>query len=311
MHGHQEAPQCFYGSVTECGLERHYLQLHSPVGSQTFVGTSAFLYEGNGWNGFATRLVPRSWAGSATRHVRVSSLFSVSFNLSASALPKACLLYLLRIGVLLRALLRSGHFGHGSIPIKLARATTRLKSWCRLTKRSVAFRKFSRDNLCLKSGTFPEMKAKGYDVHTLLVWLGDTWPVNAEGLDAEYTLLYTAASFMGVLGQAENFLSDEQAKHVEVVGEAFLKVWVSQAHLHPAVYRVRPKFHVLHHCVLEAAQRPSRRNVRLDSTWMDEDFMKKVSKIIRRTHRKTSPLTTLQRYLLVLKDELDISVDER
>ena len=286
MHGHQEAPQCFYGSVTECGLERHYLQLHSPVGSQTFVGTSAFLYEGNGWNGFATRLVPRSWAGSATRHVRVSSLFSVSFNLSASALPKACLLYLLRIGVLLRALLRSGHFGHGSIPIKLARATTRLKSWCRLTKRSVAFRKFSRDNLCLKSGTFPEMKAKGYDVHT-------------------------AASFMGVLGQAENFLSDEQAKHVEVVGEAFLKVWVSQAHLHPAVYRVRPKFHVLHHCVLEAAQRPSRRNVRLDSTWMDEDFMKKVSKIIRRTHRKTSPLTTLQRYLLVLKDELDISVDER
>ena len=209
----------------------------------------------------------------------------------------------------MRSLLRAGHFGQGSVPIKLARATTRLKSWCRLSGRAVAFRKFSKDNLTLKSAEFPEMKAKGYDIHTLLVWLQDIWPVNVHGLDTEYALLYLAASFLGVLAEAENFLTWEQAKHVEVVGEAFLRIWISQVHRFPAVYRARPKLHVLHHCILEAAHRPSHRNVRLDSTWMDEDFMKKISKIIKKTHRNTSPLTTLQRYLLVLKDELQISVD--
>ena len=214
-----------------------------------------------------------------------------------------------RIGVLMRALLRFGHFGMGNMSAKLARATLRLKNWCKVTKRSVAFRKFSRENLSLKAGVFPELKGKGYDVYTVLVWLEVIWPMEAEGLDAEYTLLYTAGSFMGVLALGDGFLSHEQSMHVAIVGEAFLRVWVGQAHLYPDVYRVRPKFHVLHHCVLEASQRPSRRNVRQDSTWMDEDFMKKIGKIIRQTHRCTSPLTTLQRYLVLLKDELQILVE--
>lgn len=212
--------------------------------------------------------------------------------------------------MLMRALLRIGHFGLGNVPMKLAKATLRLKTWLKNTKRSVAFRKFSRDNLSLKAGSHPEFKAKGFDVYTVLMWLAHIWPMDVQGVDAEYTLLYTANSFMGILALADGFLSYEQAMHVAVVGEAFLKVWIGQAHAHPDIYRVRPKLHVLHHCILEGSERPSRRNVRLDATWMDEDFMKKVSRIIRQTHRCTSPLTTLQRYLLLLKDELQILVDE-
>lgn len=133
---------------------------------------------------------------------------------------------------------------------------------------------------------------------------------DSDELQREFTLLWLANSFMTVLNDAGSFLTMEESEHVRVTGELFLKTWIAQAHAHPALYRVRPKFHILHHCLLEAASRSSRRNVREDSTWMDEDFMKKVARILKKTHRRTTARTSLQRYLVFLRGELDIAVEE-
>ena len=209
---------------------------------------------------------------------------------------------------MMSSLVRSGHFGLGGLPLRLERATIALKAWCKMNRRNVVFRKFSADNLTFKRGKVPEMKAKGYDCFVVLAWLAAEFPSDRDDLRMEYALIWLADSAMQVLSHAGSFLTDLEAEHVRVVGEQFLKVWIAAAHGRPMQFKVRPKFHILHHAFLEASSRPSRRNVWEDGTWMDEDWIKKISWIIKKTHRRTSPRTVLQRYLVFLRQELGIAV---
>ena len=108
----------------------------------------------------------------------------------------------------------------------------------------------------------------------------------------------------------EDWLSADSANQIKIVGEAFFKVYLQAAHEQPQIWKIRPKWHLAHHLVLEAAMRPSHRNPSRDSTWMDEDFMRKVARVIKRKHKKTSALTTLQRYLMFLKQKFRMYSDE-
>ena len=167
----------------------------------------------------------------------------------------------LRIAAVMSSLVRSGHFGLGGLPLRLERATIALKAWCKMNRRNVVFRKFSADNLTFKRGKVPEMKAKGYDCFVVLAWLAAESPSDRDDLRMEYALIWLADSAMQVLSHAGSFLTDLEAEHVRVVGEQFLKVWIAAAHGRPMQFKVRPKFHILHHAFLEASSRPSRRNV--------------------------------------------------
>ena len=74
-------------------------------------------------------------------------------------------------------------------------------------------------------------------------------------------------------------------------------------HSNPKIWRMRPKFHLLSHLFEEGA-RASQRNPNENAIWMDEDWVRRVARIIRRTHKDTSCLTVIQRYLLFLCQNL-------
>ena len=52
-------------------------------------------------------------------------------------------------------LVKGSAFGQGAVLKRLARAYTRLKNFCRRSGKSVAIKKFTQDNLNLKSKQFP------------------------------------------------------------------------------------------------------------------------------------------------------------
>ena len=51
---------------------------------------------------------------------------------------------------------RGGFFGGAGVDVRLHRATLRLSSFCKASRKRTALGKFSQDNLCLKKGVFPD-----------------------------------------------------------------------------------------------------------------------------------------------------------
>ena len=62
----------------------------------------------------------------------------------------------IRIGGCMHELIRCGYFGVGGVKLRLQRATTSLRRFCKTIRKRTALHKFSQDNLCLKKGQFPE-----------------------------------------------------------------------------------------------------------------------------------------------------------
>lgn len=184
----------------------------------------------------------------------------------------------------------------------LVQATVKLKFWCRSNKQKVALKKFSKDNLCFKAKRSPELHAKGMDACIILRWLGEMLEEREPECSKVATAIWLANSFMEVLGGAGPWLDEHQRLHVQIVGLAFQKVYLSLASENRRRWYVRPKFHLLTH-VLQM-QHSSGRNPLLDSTWLDEDWIKRVGAMVRRCHKVTAPLTVLQRYLICLHHRL-------
>ena len=84
---------------------------------------------------------------------------------------------------------------------------------------------------------------------------------------------------MTVLHGANSFMDQGEVENVVVVGNAFLRCYISLHHDSPQTWRIRPKLHLLWHVINDANLRMAKRNASLDSTWLDEDWIKKIQKI--------------------------------
>ena len=67
------------------------------------------------------------------------------------------------------------------------------------------------------------------------------------GLELELAVLWAADAFMSVLAGGPDFLSAEQAAHVQTCGELYLKLWITLHHRDPVGWKIRPKTHLVHH----------------------------------------------------------------
>ena len=91
---------------------------------------------------------------------------------------------------------------------------------------------------------------------------------------------------------------------VRVLGELYARTYVSLAWNavcnNELVWRVRPKFHIWMEIVL------CRRHINptLYSTWMDEDWLKKISHTLELTASKSAQHRTLQRWLLAIPEQI-------
>ena len=178
---------------------------------------------------------------------------------------------------------RRGLWPGSSIDARLEVATGRLKS-----------------NLTWESLKYPEITCKGYDTYIVLKWLVEEATMQDCGDDFLASALWAADSWLRVLSKAEMFLTEAEELHKFHVGNLFLKSYLNLAvralEGGKKLYRLKPKFHLLYHLVNE--KRPSRLNCTLNSTWMDEDAMKKWMRISRMVHKRTAAENVLRRFVL-------------
>lgn len=225
----------------------------------------------------------------------------------------------LRIGGVMHVLVRGRWFGIGSAQKRLERATTSLKDFCKAIGRQVSLSRLTQDNLTLKKDKFPdpwlltgfvhlpaqELRAKGYDSFLILKWLADLLKQNVPAEFSEVAaLVWCADTFVSMLCEGAMFLSEQTAVQVQYCGEAFMKLYLQQVDKQPRVWKLRPKWHMCFHLAVEANSRPSRRNPGADSTWMDEDWIKRVSRIIRKCSKNSAPRNTCHRWLLMFQQTL-------
>ena len=203
---------------------------------------------------------------------------------------------------------RRGFFAGNNMDERLKLASKLLKKYCKKTKKSVRFKVFSRNRLNIKAKTYPELMCKGSDTAVVLSWLSSL--LESICLPDEYDqlalLIWLANSFCKVLAHGDYFLPRADREEAASSLHAFLNLYLSFAkeayETNKWIWRVRPKFHMLCHLQIELEKDVDLSlNPKAYSTWMDEDMVKNIMRIKTKTHKKTSTLRTLQRYVGGLK----------
>ena len=215
------------------------------------------------------------------------------------------------LGSALKVLVKQRYFPGTNIEKSLSHASLKLKRFAKSRGLSLTLSRLSKQNLMWVSDAYPELKCKGFDTYIVLSWLveetSQSPPVSAMpdvqvALNEMCTCLWAADSWVGMLAHADMFLTEQQQCHKEVVGSIFLSMYISLAgrslHLRERYWRTRPKFHLLDHVIKE--RRASRLNADVNSTWMDEDWVKRVMRTKKGTHKRTACEKSLRRWILGL-----------
>jgi len=115
------------------------------------------------------------------------------------------------------------------------------------------------------------------------------------------TCAWALAPFHWVMDTNTQFLSESAAQDAQSAGNIFLSTWSKLARdaLDEGVpnFRIRPKHHYFQHLVLGLG---SCENLRYLFCFADEDFMGRVTRLARKSHRAVCIERTLQKYVLLL-----------
>ena len=199
-----------------------------------------------------------------------------------------------------------GIFSGDNLPDRLADATSKLKTFAKARKLPLSLHKLTKSKLGMKSKTsYPELLSKGYDTYVVLEWLGTLCEAHRGVLPNDLcTAMWCATHVMSLLHNAGRHLTVEQQRNKEFFGQLFMKSYVQMAHAmlqcREKLFRMRPKFHILGHIFRSSP--PSRTNPANYSTWMDEDSLKKLMRVLKMTDSHTAKQRLLQRWLLALPE---------
>ena len=118
------------------------------------------------------------------------------------------------------------------------------------------------------------------------------------------TCMWAGNHALSILCNGGHFLTSQEQNNVQLVGLMFVRCYLLLARqaldANRKLYRIRPKFHLLHHCFRSPFATTSRTNHGAYATWMDEDSLKKLMKIMSETDKRTAERRLLQRWLLSL-----------
>ncbi|CAE7498978.1 unnamed protein product [Symbiodinium sp. CCMP2592] len=170
-----------------------------------------------------------------------------------------------------------------NIPDRLADATSKLKAFAKSRKLPLALHKLTKNKLGMKSKTsYPELMSKGYDTYVVLEWLQTLCEANRDLLPRELcTAVWCATHVMSMLHNAEKQLTVEQQRNKEFFGQLFMKS-----------YRMMAQ-----NMLQDRETNPANY-----STWMDEDSLKKLMRVLKMTSCQTAEQRLLERWLLALPE---------
>ena len=107
------------------------------------------------------------------------------------------------------------------------------------------------------------------------------------------------------------WLLDEERRKAGAAGQIMMETYglLSARHAdepHGVYYKIRPKCHALVHVVLDLLWLDPCPNFWSDCCWMDEDFIGKVCRLVRKCDPRKVLTCTCERYLSLLQSELGV-----
>lgn len=215
-------------------------------------------------------------------------------------------------GCIMKVLVKESHvFGGTSIEEKLQDATVSLRAYARAHTLPLRMKKFSKKKLNWKSNSYPELRTgSGYDVAVISKWLQHVLLGHQHIYPQFATLLWALNNCLTILYAAPWFLSEEDRMRIRTMGSIFMRVYLQLSNdalsMNEFMWRCRPKLHILHHIF------KCHRSVNMAkySTWMDEDFLKKISKTLGLVSALTAQERVLQRWLLALPSHLQNAINQ-
>lgn len=167
-------------------------------------------------------------------------------------------------------------FTSGDLESRLAEASASLRSFVKRMKLPLRWKKISKTRLRWSSKNYPQLTGSGYDVYVISRWLLDVLQAHLAIYPEIGTLLWTSGRAMSLLYDGGWFLTSGEKDTLRFLGDVFCRLYITMASdaLQRGVllWRVTPKIHLLKH-VLRADRHA---NVSKYSTWVDEDFLKKL-----------------------------------
>ena len=160
-------------------------------------------------------------------------------------------------------------------------------------------RNFQRTNWDGSQKKYPELASSGSDCHVCLAWLEDLLELHAvDAYRPIAVLIWTGNQICRILYAADWFLTTDEQRSVKALGNTFLNQYFQLAstaiRTRKFMWKVLPKAHMFDHCI----DSPRKVNISRYSTWMDKDFLRKITKVICLTSSKTAMVRVLQRWLL-------------
>lgn len=201
-------------------------------------------------------------------------------------------------------------FDGGTIKARLKQASESLRSFARRRKYHLRIRKLTKSKLTWKTRKYPELCCSGYDSFVVGSWLEEILQPHSEKFPEITSMLWASNKAVSLMYAGNFFLTPGEKSSLEMLGFFFLKLYIRMANKaiseHKLLFRVRPKLHMLNHCFFS----PRRANPAAYSTWMDEDYLKKMGKVLNVVNYKTAPKRVLQRWSLSLPEHLKVTLGD-
>ena len=207
-------------------------------------------------------------------------------------------------GSLISLLVRDSHLPGSNQNRRFLVATRLLQQFARRHGLNLSRKKLTQKSISMSRNRFPEYKGSGFDTYIVVKWLADfVQSPQCRGLDPQVrTVVWVANQVISIIYNAPSFMSAAEQHQIRTLGAIFIRTYLYLAHeaARSQIYlwRVRPKLHLLDHVL--RCERLSGVNPKLYATWLDEDSLRRYMRINRLTHKRTSHVRVLQRWLLGL-----------
>lgn len=204
------------------------------------------------------------------------------------------------IGCVLKIILTNESvFSGPNIAARLQTATDSLRSFARRNGFHLKMKRLTKKKIMWASKKYPEFRGSGSDSHVVAVWLESVLSAHSDQFPDLCTLLWSGNRMMKVLYNAGRFLDAQERETVRVLGRIFCQLYLNKASeaIQNSVFlwKVRPKMHLLVH-ICEC--RSGFLNASFYATWLDEDWLKQISRTMRLTSVKTTQVRVMERWLL-------------
>ena len=203
------------------------------------------------------------------------------------------------VGSVLAVILKNDRvFGGESMADRLVVASQRLRLFAKRHAYPLRLKKLTKSKLGIKCNQYPSFASSGYDQFVVATWLEQELGFHTDIYGELATLLWASNRAISIQYAAGRFLTHEEKETIRTLGGVFLNTYVKLAYdslrRSEFLFKIRPKLHLLSH-VFNSTRVINQSQY---STWMDEDFLKKIGRTLGLTSVLSSQKRLLQRWCL-------------